>query len=276
MKINDIDWEEMWKETQAHANPSKPSEHSEIERYDCIAPLFKEWMTIDDYPLKVLESIHLEPEWSVLDIGCGTGAIAIPIAKTVKSVTGIDFSPKMLEIIRSDAEKQSISNLDTKYVSWDDARIGVDIEPHDAVIMSRAISRTMNLSETLKKVNQAAIQSAYVTAWGGGERRINKEIMAALGLEYHNSPDYLYVFNILAQMGIQPNVKHLMCSSRVTYHTISQALSSYQLLYHLNPEQMKVVQPVIEKNLVKCENGLLQAPDDKPVWSLIWWEKSKL
>lgn len=273
MKMKDINWEEMWRETQCHVNPSEPSEHSEIERYDCIAPLFKEWMTIDDYPLKVLESIQLEPDWSVLDIGCGTGALSIPIAKKVRSVTGIDFSAKMLEIIRSDAERQSVTNLQTKYASWDDVCTGVDIEPHDVVIMSRALSRTMNLSETLQKINQVATRYAYVTAWGGGERRINKEIMTTLGLEYRNSPDYIYVFNILAQMGIQPNVKHLRCSSRVTYHDISQALQSYQLLYRLNPGQIEVVQSILEKNLVQCENGLLLAPDDKPVWSLIWWEK---
>lgn len=274
--MKDINWEEMWRETLCYVNPSEPSIISEIERYDCIAPLFKEWMSIDDYPLKVLENIQLEPDWSVLDIGCGTGALSIPIAKKVKSVTGIDFSAKMLDIIRSDAEKQSITNLQTKYVSWDAVCAGVDIEPHDVVIMSRALSRTMNLSETLEKINQVTNRYAYVTAWGGGERRLNKEVMTALGLEYRNSPDYIYVFNILAQMGIQPNVKQLRCSSRVTYHDISQALQSYQLLYRLNPGQIEVVQSILEKNLVQCENGLFLAPDDKPVWTLIWWEKPNL
>lgn len=276
MKMKDINWEEMWRETQCHVNPSEPNVISEIERYDCIAPLFKEWMSIDDYPLKVLENIQLEPDWSVLDIGCGTGALSIPIAKKVRSVTGIDFSAKMLDIIRSDAEKQSITNLQTKYVSWDAVCAGVDIEPHDVVIMSRALSRTMNLSETLEKINQVTNRYAYVTAGGGGERRLNKAVMTALGLEYRNSPDYIYVFNILAQMGIQPNVKQLQCSSRVTYHDISQALQSYQLLYRLNPGQIEVVQSILEKHLVQCENGLFLAPDDKPVWTLIWWEKPNL
>jgi ubiquinone/menaquinone biosynthesis C-methylase UbiE len=37
---------------------------------------------------KQLASIQLNPEYTVLDVGAGTGRLAIPIAKKVKKVTG--------------------------------------------------------------------------------------------------------------------------------------------------------------------------------------------
>lgn len=271
MELKDINWEEMWRQT--HSSPASLPAISDEERYDYIAPLFKAWMECDDYPSKLLERIVIRPEWSVLDIGCGTGALAIPAAKKAKSVTAIDMSTNMLKILKDDTENNYLTNLQQMHLDWNTVTVGTDIEPHDVVIMSRSLGNMKNLHESLVKVNQAAIHSAYITAWGGGERKINRGIMEALGQEYRDTPDYLYVFNILAQMGITPNVEHLKCSSKVIYPSISEALHNYQILLKLTPSQLNVAQAFLEDYLVKHDDGWLEVPDNKPVWSLIWWEK---
>lgn len=40
-------------------------------------------------------------EWSYLDIGCGIGRLEQALAPAVRSITGIDISPKMLELART-------------------------------------------------------------------------------------------------------------------------------------------------------------------------------
>ena len=40
-------------------------------------------------------------DMSILDIGCGTGSFTLPMAKHVKYVKAIDYSPKMLHIAKS-------------------------------------------------------------------------------------------------------------------------------------------------------------------------------
>jgi len=274
VNIDDIDWEEMWRDALNNDTRSCSNALSQQERYDYIASLFKKWMEFDDYPLKVLERIRIKPEWSVLDVGCGTGAIAIPVAQMVKSVTAMDFSVQMLQILRSDAEKNHITNLQTMQHSWEDISVGMDIQPHDVVIMSRSLGSMTNIRESLYKVNQAAIHQAYITAWGGGERKMNHGIMEALGQEYHDVPDYLYVFNILAQIGIRPHIEHITCSSRVAYPSIAEALHNYQYLLHLSSSQLGIAQDFLEGYLVKRDDGWFEIPDNKPVWSLIWWEKT--
>jgi SAM-dependent methyltransferase len=274
MDLKDIKWEEMWRRSLNVSASDGLTNISDEERYDHIAPLFKEWMEYDTYPSKLLERILIKPEWSVLDIGCGTGAISIPVAKKAKSVTAIDISTQMLKILKADAEKNHLANLQQMHINWDNVTVGTDIQPHDVVIMSRSLGRMMNLYESLMKVNQAASRYAYLTAWGGGERKINRGIMEALGQEYHDSPDYLYVFNILAQMGINPNVEQMRCSSKVVYPSINEALYNYQILLHLSSSQLKVAQAFLEEYLVKRDDGLFEIPDNKPVWSLIWWEKT--
>lgn len=274
LDVMNINWDQMWRQIKTIPALTGLPGISDEERYDHMAQLFKEWMKYDDYPSKMLERIQVKPEWSVLDIGCGTGAIAIPTARKAQSVTAIDVSTHMLKILNDDAEKNHLVNLQPMHLNWDNVTVGVDIQPHDVVIMSRSIGKTLNLYESLVKVNQAASRYAYITAWSGGERKMNQGIMEALGQEYQDIPDYLYVFNTLAQMGINPNVEHLKCSSKVVYPDIAEALHIFQNLLHLAPTQLKVAEAFLEDHLVKRDDGWLENPDNKPVWSLIWWEKS--
>ena len=57
---------------------------------------------------------------SVVDIGCGTGVWTLLIAKEAARVTGVDNSGGMLEILRKDARKFGISNVETIEKSWDE------------------------------------------------------------------------------------------------------------------------------------------------------------
>jgi ubiquinone/menaquinone biosynthesis C-methylase UbiE len=52
---------------------------------------------------------HIESGWRVLDIGCGTGAVAVKAAGKGARVTGIDINPQMLEIARSRIEEANLS-----------------------------------------------------------------------------------------------------------------------------------------------------------------------
>ena len=238
-----------------------------------MAPLFRQWMDVDDYPAKLLNRTQLNPEWSVLDIGCGSGSIAIEAAKRSRTVTALDLSDKMLDILKRDAEKSHLGNITCMHRSWESVRIGIDIAPHDVVIASRSIARTDDLRESLKKIDQASIRYAYVTAWGGGERGLQKGIRNALGQDYQDTPDFIYVFNLLCHMGIHPNVEHIECQSKTIYPTLDDVVQSYNNLFHLSLEELKVVKDFLKGYLIQRDDGQLEVPDNKPVWSLIWWKK---
>ena len=270
--LKDINWEEMWRQNQITGDPSENPGLSEEESYDFIAPLFKEWMVYDEYPSKLVERIIIKPEWSVLDIGCGTGAIAIPLARKARFVTAIDISTQMLKILQIDSEKNDLKNLHFRQLNWSDVTVGSDIQPHDVVIMSRSLGRMMNLRESLMKANQAASRYVYITAWGGGERKMNKGIMEALGQEYQDNPDYLYIINMLAQTGIHPNVEQMSCSSKVVYPTITDALHNFQVFLRLSSSQLGIAEAFLKDHLVKRDDGWYEIPDNNPVWSLIWWK----
>jgi ubiquinone/menaquinone biosynthesis C-methylase UbiE len=66
----------------------------------------------DEYGLDLCLSLaKLGPEDSVLDVACGPGILACAMARTAKSVTGIDFTPAMIEQAKSRQETLRLETL---------------------------------------------------------------------------------------------------------------------------------------------------------------------
>jgi len=55
---------------------------------------------------------YLKISDTVLDYGCGTGTAAIEIAGSVKTVTGIDISSKMIEAAKGKTVERKVNNID--------------------------------------------------------------------------------------------------------------------------------------------------------------------
>lgn len=81
-----------------------------MEAYEGFASLYDVFMEEIDYPAWVQyiidswKKLGTNPE-SVIDLGCGTGNITIPLAKTGCSVIGVDISQEML----AEAQRKAIS-----------------------------------------------------------------------------------------------------------------------------------------------------------------------
>lgn len=54
---------------------------------------------------------HMGPEAVVLDIGCGTGSLALRLAPQAAQVHGLDVSPEMIRIAQAKAADQGVSNV---------------------------------------------------------------------------------------------------------------------------------------------------------------------
>lgn len=84
--------------------------------YDLIAPIYDKVNGDVDYSLwadfieKVIKKEYKNGSAElVLDLGCGTGRMAIELAKRGYDMTGVDYSVEMLDIAREAADREGLS-----------------------------------------------------------------------------------------------------------------------------------------------------------------------
>ncbi|MFH0967793.1 MAG: hypothetical protein V1862_08945 [Methanobacteriota archaeon] len=90
------------------------------------------------------------------------------------------------------------------------------------MITSRTIARTGDLRRSLSKINQAAIRYAYVSTWGGEQGEFIGAFRQIIGRDEQNTPEDIYVYNILYQMGIRPNVEQIECRNKIRFKDLNQ------------------------------------------------------
>ena len=134
-----INWNELWKAMRSGHQHRRDRGEDMGSRWDKRAKKFNESvMQYSERTARQIAKLELKPEYTVLDVGAGTGRLTIPIAKQVKSVTAVDQSKGMLACLQENVEREGITNVTTINKRWEDIELGVDIEPHDVVIACRS------------------------------------------------------------------------------------------------------------------------------------------
>lgn len=113
---------------------------------------------------KQLDCIPLEPDFIVLDCGCGPGRVAIQAAKRVKQVICLDNSVKMLDECRKNCAMAGVENVTFVLADWQEAEIGKTIPEVDVVIQSRGGGGP----STLSMLRKAARRYAATVMWSDG------------------------------------------------------------------------------------------------------------
>jgi len=65
---------------------------------------------------RVIEEAELAADYKVVDLGCGSGQLALRIAPHVRSVLAIDVSQAMIDLLDSHAREAGISNVEGRAV----------------------------------------------------------------------------------------------------------------------------------------------------------------
>lgn len=115
-----------------------------------------------------LDCIPLEPDFVVLDCGCGTGRLAIEAAKRVKKVICLDVSRSMLELCKQNCAAANVTNVEFILADWQRAKIGVNVPEVDAVIQARGGGGP----STLSLLRQAARRYAVTISLAEGSPKM--------------------------------------------------------------------------------------------------------
>lgn len=207
MNIFDIDFGQLYREHMAAAGRrEKPP-----EEWDARASSMKAHVDDSGYVSEFIRRMDLSGCATLLDVGCGTGAIGLALADRMTRVVGLDYSQGMLDAMLDNAAQRGLANVEAIRCAWEDD--WSDVPACDIVVASRS-TMVMDMADALAKLDAKAKRRVYLTSMVGG-RFIEAEVAELLGRSRPPLPDYIYILNILYRMGRHPRLDYIENDKRL-------------------------------------------------------------
>lgn len=265
--VRKLDWNRLWQARLA----VRPFHNRDARYWDKRASSFAESRDTA-YADRFLDIMKPEADWTVLDMGCGSGTLAVPLAKRVSSVTAVDFSNGMLAVVRKRCEEEGIRNIETVHGRWEDDWAKLGIGTYDVAIASRSMM-VYDLQAAVLKLNAVAAKRVYIaTITGDGPH--DRRIFDAVGRPFDPGPDYIYYYNLLYQLGITAELTFIEETRDRTYAGPEEAVESVEWMFNdLTSRERQRLVDYFKEHLV-FQSGTWKLPYSTLIrWAVMWWEK---
>ena len=197
---DEIDFNALYKAQKAKSSFGKKL----AEHWDKKAPSFNEGVMKSAYAREFIDKVDFTGASTLLDFACGAGALSVLAAEKVDQIYGYDFSPKMLEFARENAQAYGAKNIKFAQKAFEDD--WSDVPACDLVFASRCLE-VDDLKPVLLKLLSKTKKALYITFKVGSF--VDERILQALGRDVQKRPDFVYLINILFQMGYLPSLSYI-------------------------------------------------------------------
>ncbi len=267
----DIDWQLLWQQSRSR----KSWKSKDAGQWSRKAGDFAGRVRDSAYADLLIEHLDLTPEISVLDVGCGPGTLAIPMAERVRLVTALDYSAGMLELLEQEASQQNIDNIRVINCAWEDDWAEFGVTRHDIAIASRSMN-IADLRAALQKLRDHAASRVYIV-----ERiapsPFDPEAFAAIGRPFSSGPDYIYTLNMLYRLGIHPRIEHIELARELRFRDIDQALQGYAWMFkELQPEEEQLLEKFLRNRIIKqADDHIIIRRNHPQRWVVMSWSPTQ-
>lgn len=266
LAMTEPDYIEMYRRARA----AVPSRSKTPEEWGRRAGRMNEGNLLDSsYTRDFLNAMDISGCESVLDVGCGTGNLLIPLCEKLKRGYGLDFSPGMMEAAKENARRAKLDNVTLFLRSWEDD--WSDIPLSDIVIASRCLD-VDDMAWALRKLHAHANRRIYVT-YRIGPGYLDEAIYKAIGRKLVPRPDHMLVVHILKQLGMNPKMSTIRTEDK---HSVYPDFESFRRRVEWSLDALSAGEAA---KLKEFFDGLPRGADDERVhkhpieWALISWEK---
>ena len=256
----ETNWLRLWRDLVS-ANPHIPTNEA-IKRYKTHA--LRKRHRPDPLLDFVVQSI--DSSTTVLDIGAGSGRWTIALAATAKSVTAVEPSSEMLEVLRNNMKNAS-GNIQTVQSSWEAA----DVAIHDVAVCAHAMYSSPDLAYFVQKMERHARKTCYLAVRLLPVDGVISELHKAIYSSPHDSANAVIAFNALYYMGIYANVMIENDIYRWVNTNLDEAFlrAKRHLRLESNNDYDKLIQDTLNKRLTLSEKGYVW-PDGMRSALLYW------
>ncbi len=209
---------------------------------------------------------------SFLDIGSGPGTLAVPLAKAGMSVTALDASAAMIELLREEIRKKGLKRIKPVHSAWGERKL----KTHDAVLCSNVPAL---VKETPGFLTEAiALGRKYVfiieSADPSSDKFYYKELYPLLfKKDFGPRSDYIKTYDKLHSMGIYANVEIIEYDFDQPFADRGEAMLFWkEYMGIVTAEHDAKLERFLSKKLVKKGKGLLAKFHKRS--AIIWWKNS--
>lgn len=261
--VADIDWNRLWNENAVR--------RSTPEFWDTKVEAFDQHGLDSLYAGEFVKLMQPQPEWTVFDMGSGSGTLALPLAAKVKAVTAADFSPNMLAALQMYAKERGLNNITPVRLSWHDDWERIPAKSHDIAIASRSLL-VDDFKAAVEKLIKVARLRVYLGLFvdAGAEYDL---LYRAIGRRAKSNLDYACCYNILYQMGIRANISIIEDPKPKAYQTREKAFVS--LTEHhakrLTLAELQTLKAYVNEHLEQSAYGWHIDNPAPYKAAVIWW-----
>lgn len=207
---------------------------------------------------------------SILEIGPGWGNYTFILEKMSTAMACTDISEDVLHFISCEAAKKK-ATIKTIPAKWEEYQEGC----YDVVFGFNCFYRMREIEVCLQKINDMADKLCVIGMTSGPEQEYFREMEEVLGLEikYHRL-DYIYLTNILYQLGIDCNVKIVPLEKDYVFDSFEAACRSAASRILTLDYDRKELKQLLGKYIRKNEKGQYHYLH-KYTGAILYWEPVK-
>jgi 2-polyprenyl-3-methyl-5-hydroxy-6-metoxy-1,4-benzoquinol methylase len=270
------DWSALWRdlvEIKARSRAARRGYKPEGDAWAEKALEFKEgvkrrWVQPDSSREFILSQI--DSDETVLDIGAGTGAWSILLARQAKHVTAVEPSSSMIGVMRESLEDEGLTNITIVQGSWPD----VSVQPHDFSLCSHAMYGCPDLTAFIQRMVACTRRMCFLLLRAPSLDGVRSEAAQHIWGQPLDSPNFTIAYNILIQAGIYANV--LMENTGFwkprTSSSLEEALTGLKRYLGLNESDKydDYLMELLQRRLTWKGNKYVWPPDVRS--ALVYWK----
>ncbi len=205
------------------------------------------------YPGRLLPFVvnELRASSSVLDIGSGTGFFSIPLASEGHTVTAVEPSPVMINIMTENTPPEIMPMIKICRSTWEEW----EGERHDAAITVHSLYPMPDIKNALVRINRYAAKKIVIVRNTPGMRTMSGIVRERLGIASNRDLNAEIAF-ILDGLNVRWKVENIHEERRILFKSIEYETDA--VLYQLKLDQgyREKIAEIIkqEVNIISGEN----------------------
>ena len=257
-------WNQMVRDEHAQSESMRPAD--EAPPADHWRPYAENFRTDPrQYADPLLDHLlqQVPPGQTLIDVGAGGGRLALPLALHCRSVTAVEPSESMVDVLESQVRQHGINNVSTVQARWEDAVV----EPADVVLSAHVVYVVQDIETFIRKMDTHAKSRALVVLFESAPMsRMYPMWRQVHGSERLSLPAAPELREVLQELGISYRQDVIPGTPGRGYDSPEHALDqiSRRLYLALDDPKREKLARILESELEELE-GAWKMKGDTPV-----------